>query len=151
MAARGAIEDTSVLNKEELFAYNYHGLKIKTEDLPENTLKGVSYGHKDAAFVVAWLQGYLSQEIKAKNSFMTGYIEEIMPLKFNLELKQKGQLEATLEFEIEEDDKVELQIKGQLHRNSKGEVGVEWTESTGNSYWVSNVLVGLNGALSELL
>ena len=139
------------MTKEELFAYNYHGLKVRTEELPENTLKGVSYGHKDAAFVVAWLQCYLREELKAKNSFMTDYIEEIVPLKFDLELGEKGQLEATLEFEIEEDDQVELHIKGQLHRNCKGEVGVEWTESTGNSYWVNNVLVGLNGALSELL
>lgn len=110
----------------------------------------MAYGSKDAAFVVAWLQGYLNEQFKAKNAFMTDFIEEIAPVKYALDLGEKGELKAKLEFEIEEEDQVELEVKGQLHRNAKGEVSVEWKESSGNSYWVNNVLVGLNGALQEL-
>lgn len=51
---------------------------------------------------------------------MTDFIEDIMPTKYNLEMGEKGKINLCLEFEIDEEDKTELQIVGQLHRKGKG-------------------------------
>ena len=72
--SRGAVEDPNSLSNVELFAYNYRNIKVNTQELPEYTLKGAQYASKDAAFVVAWLQGYLAEQLKDKNTFMTGFI-----------------------------------------------------------------------------
>jgi len=71
---RGSVEDPNSLSNVELFAYNYRNIKVNTQELPEYTLKGAQYASKDAAFVVAWLQGYLTEQFKDKNTFMTGFI-----------------------------------------------------------------------------
>ena len=101
------------------------------------------------AFVVAWLQDHLAALLKSKETFIT-YADEIEPNAFSLEyLEEKHQVVARLGFTVGEDG-TELELVGQLHRSEKGEVGIEWTKTAGNDYWLTAIQNSLNGSLETI-
>ena len=57
----------------------------------------------------------------------------------------------SLSFLIDEEEEVDLELNGRLHRSEKGEVGVEWSKVEGNDYWLTAVENSLNESLQGLV
>ena len=51
---------------------------------------------------------------------------------------------------VDEEEEVDLELNGNLHRSQKGEVGVEWSKVEGHDYWLSAVEGNLNESLQGL-
>ena len=89
---------------ENIFAKNYHALDINMEDLPEYKKKKIIYTKEKPAFLVAWLQDHLSALLNAKETFMPGFVGDIVPTKFNFDFENgKNQVNLRLEFTIDDE------------------------------------------------
>lgn len=97
------------------------------EELSEYSKKGVVYTKQNPAFVVAWLKDHIAALFKEKETFMKGFVGDIEPTNFKLNFDEgKKQVNVKLSFTIDEEEEVDLELNGNLHRSGKGEVGVEW-------------------------
>lgn len=100
---------------------------MKVEELSEYSKKGVVYTKQNPAFVVAWIKDHLEALLKEKETFMKGFVGDIEPTNFKLSFEEEAkQVNVKLSFMVDEEEEVDLELKGQLHRSEKGEVGVEW-------------------------
>ena len=82
---------------------------------------------------------------------MKDFIEDISPENYRVEYDSAtSKAKVSLEFVVNEEEQIEIQLEGQLHRNEKGEVGVEWSRVEGNDFWLASVEKNLNESLSIL-
>lgn len=79
---RAGEEDEENLKPEQLFARNFRALDIKIESLPEYSKQKIVYSKQNPAFIVAWLQDHLAALFSEKQTFMTDFVEEIVPKNF---------------------------------------------------------------------
>ena len=130
---------------------NYLNLDvIKTEDLPCYRKKKVVYVKENVAFITSWLQEKLKEFFKEKQTFLHYSAETVTPLDFKLTLNdEKKELEVKLQFLVDE-EKTELELKGQLHRSDKEKVGVEWIKVDGPDFWLSSIASSLNESLDSI-
>ncbi len=78
-------------------------------------------------------------------------MEEIEPNSFSLEyLEDKQQVSVKFEFTLSGEDNTQLELLGQLHRSDQGEVGIEWTKTSGHDYWLTAIQNSLNESLQTL-
>jgi hypothetical protein len=135
--------------EEVRFAINYKALEsIKLEELEQYGKQGVVYIKQNPAFVIAWLKDHLANLFKEKETFMQGFVGDIVPVGFHMEFEEeKKQLRVKLNFTIDEEEEVELSLVGQLHRSLTDELGVDWSKEEGNDYWLSAVEKNLNDSL----
>ena len=122
--------DQANLPSEILFAIYYKTLEnLKLEELSEYSKKGVVYTKQNPAFVVAWLKDHIAALFKEKETFMKGFVGDIEPTNFRLNFnEEKREINVKLSFLIDEEEEVDLELNGNLHRSDKGEVGVEWSK-----------------------
>lgn len=65
--------------------------------------------------------------------------------------EEKKNINVKLSFMVDEEEEVDLELNGNLHRSQKGEVGVEWSKVEGHDYWLSAVEGNLNESLQGLV
>lgn len=104
------------------------------------------------AFVVAWIKDYIIEQFKEKNTFMEGFVGDIVATEYKIEYDEaKKQVFIKLTFDIDNEEESELELVGQLHRSEKGEIGIEWLKKEGNDYWLGSVENSLNESLRMLV
>lgn len=145
-------EEIENLPPETQFAINFkHFENVKAETLPEYSKKKVVYVKQTPAFVVAWLKDHLASLFKEKETFMSGFVGDIVPTSFHFDFSEgKNIITLKLSFTIDEEEETELELRGQLHRSEKGELGVEWTKVEGNDFWLTSIENNFNSALQLL-
>lgn len=76
---------------------------MKAEDLSQYSKKKVVYVKEQPAFLVSWLKTQLATLLKEKETFMTGFVGDIVPSSFNLEFREEEkQVEVKMAFIIDE-------------------------------------------------
>lgn len=71
---------------------------------------------------------------------MQDYVGEITPQSFSMSYNPTThQIDANLEFLIDEEEEVSLDLTGQLHWSEKEGVGVDWKKKRGNVYWLAAI------------
>jgi len=59
-------------------------LEINADNLPQFSRKRIPYSKQNPAFLVSWIQAYLKEELKNKQTFMEDFVSEISPVNFKL-------------------------------------------------------------------
>ena len=141
-------EDEDQLSEEDSFSKSYWKLKIGVEELPQFDNKNLVYLNQKPAFVVAWLQNHLRNQLANKEVFLTGFPSEIEGKSYTIEYDENThQLNAKLVFVIDDEDETELHLTGLLHRSSKNEISVDWRPVEGTPFWLSAIQNSLNASL----
>ena len=98
-------EDEDQLSEEDSFSKSYWKLKIGVEELPQFDNKNLVYLNQKPAFVVAWLQNHLRNQLANKEVFLTDFPSEIEGKSYTIEYDQNThQLNAKLVFVIDDED-----------------------------------------------
>jgi hypothetical protein len=144
--------DDESTTKEEVFSHAYFNSKIQNESLPLLSIPNAICIPQGANFLVGWVNSFLFQQRKEKATFLSGFVEELGFVDYAVEFKQESaELRVTLDFEVNNEDQIQLVLVGRLHRNAKGAVGVEWQRGEGNSFWLSAIRTQLIESLNSLI
>lgn len=77
--------DIALLEEGDRFLESFKKYEIILEDLPQFTLKKVVYVKQSPAYLVAWVETFLCECLKQKQTFMSGFVNDIVPKDYSLE------------------------------------------------------------------
>lgn len=124
---------------------------MEVEKLEVYDKNHVVYIQQKPEFVLAWLNNFLEDSYKDKNTFFQQDIHEIVPISYKSFFEvEKSKIILNLKFEIDEEEEIEMEVNGVLHKNKKGEIGVEWSKVKGNEFWLASIVSKLNDSLKVI-